>query len=211
MSRYGLGVAAVAFAPLPPAEAAVRARDLGFDFIDPPVGTDPSTLALPVGCPMSDPDPVPAWGYSPARRDGPGQWESTVERFRAAPGCLLEPWAGPCVNSVEKMRAMAEEVPGLRFLVDTGHVADWGGDPLELLELAGHVQLRQGKPGQCQVHVDDQSGTVDFGAVIRRLDEIGYPGRLSVEYFSLPEVGYPLDDPVGWSVDLARRVRPLLG
>jgi sugar phosphate isomerase/epimerase len=211
MGSYEVGVVAVAFAPLPAAEASVRARDLAFDFIDPPVDTDPSTLALPVGCPMSDPDPVPGWGYSPAPRDGPGRWEATVERFRAAPGCLLEPWAGACVNSLEKMRAMAEEVPGLRFLVDTGHVADWGGDPVELLELASHVQLRQGKPGQCQVHVDDRSGTVDFDAVIRRLDRIGYGGRLSVEYFSLPQLGYPLEDPVGWSVDLATHLRPLLG
>jgi sugar phosphate isomerase/epimerase len=210
MGRYPLGVVAVAFAPLPVAEASVQARNLGFDFIDPPSGTDPSTLALPVGCPMSDPYPVPGWGYAPAPRDGPGRWEQTVERFRAASGCLLEPWAGACVNSLESMRAIAEEVPGLRFLVDTGHVADWGGDPVELLELAGHVQLRQGRPGQCQVHVDDQAGTVDFAAVIRRLDAIGYPGTLSVEYFSLPDLGYPLDDPVGWSIDLATHVRPLL-
>jgi sugar phosphate isomerase/epimerase len=210
MSCYELGVVAIAFAPLRAAEASVRARQLGFDFIDPPVDTDPSTLALPVGCPMSDPDPVPAWAYSPAQPAGPGRWEATAERFRAAPGCLLEPWAGACVNSLETMRAMAGEVPGLRFVVDTGHVADWGGDPVELLELASHVQLRQGKPGQCQVHVHDPAGTVDFAAVIRRLDQIGYRGRLSVEYFSLPEVGYHLDDPEGWSVDLANHVRSLL-
>ena len=49
----------------------------------------------------------------------------------------------------------APRSPGVRLLVDTGHVADWGGDPCELLELADHVQLRQGKPGHTQVHVDD--------------------------------------------------------
>ena len=38
--------------------------------------------------------------------------------------------------------------PGFALLVDTGHVADWGGDPLELLEFAGHVQLRQGARGR---------------------------------------------------------------
>jgi len=208
--RYPLGVLAFAFAPLPAAEASVRARDLDFEFFDPAVGTDPSTLALPVGCPSSDPNPVPGWGFSPAPRDGPGRWEATAERFRAAPGCLMEPWAGSCVNSLETMRAMAEEVPGLRFLVDTGHVAAWGGDPVELLEYADHVQLRQGKPGHGQVHIDDPAGTVDFAAVIRRLDAIGYQGKLAVEYFSLPELGWPLEDPVGWAVDLAAYVRPLL-
>jgi Xylose isomerase-like TIM barrel len=211
MGRYQLGVVAVTFAPLPAKEASGRARDLGFDFIDPPVGTDPATLALPIGCPASDPNPISGWAYSPAPRDGPGVWEATVQRFRAAPGCLMEPWAGACVNSLEKMRAMSGEVPGLRFLIDTGHVAAWGGDPVEVLEYAGHVQLRQGKPGHGQLHIDDPAGTVDFEAVIGRLDELGYRGKMAVEYFSLPDLGWPLDDPVGWAVDLAERIRPLLG
>jgi hypothetical protein len=147
---------------------------------------------------------VPEWAFSPAPRDGEGMWEETVRRFRDAPGCLLEPWAGATVSSVEKMRAIAEEVPGLRFLVDTGHVAAWGGDPVEAVELAAHVQLRQGGPGQTQLHVDDPAGVVDLPAVVDRLDGI------AVEYYSLPALGIVLDDPVGWAVDLAERVRPLL-
>ena len=94
-------------------------------------------------------------------------------------------------------------------VVDTGHVADWGGDPLEILEYADHVQLRQGRPGLAQVHVDDPSGVVDFAAVLRRLDELDYRGVLSVEYFDLPEHGWPLDDPVTWACDLARHLRTL--
>jgi sugar phosphate isomerase/epimerase len=105
---------------------------------------------------------------------------------------------------------MMAEVPGLRLLVDTGHVADWGGDPLELLPYADHVQLRQGRPGAAQVHPEDPSGTVDFGAVVRRLGEIDYGGRLSVEYFDLPEFGWPLADPRAWARDLAAHARPLL-
>jgi sugar phosphate isomerase/epimerase len=106
---------------------------------------------------------------------------------------------------------MLAEVPGLRLLVDTGHVADWGGDPLELLPEAGHVQLRQGRPGSTQVHVDDPGGVVDFAAVIARLDDLGYDGRLSIEYFDLPDAGWPLADPREWALDLAAAVRPLLG
>ena len=64
----------------------------------------------------------------------------------------------------------------MRLLVDTGHVADWGGDPCELLEFADHVQLRQGKRGHTQVHVDDPTGVVDFAAVLRRLDTLDYQG-----------------------------------
>ena len=137
-------------------------------------------------------------------------WERTVEWFRAAPGALLEPWASSVVNSAETCRAMMGEVPGLRLLVDTGHVADWGGDPVELLAYADHVQLRQGRPGATQVHADDPDGVVDFPAVVGRLGELEYRGRVSIEYFDLPEFGWPLADPRAWALDLAARVRPLL-
>lgn len=209
MGRYSLGIVELAFAPQRGAEASVRARALGFDHFDPILGTDLSTLALPVGCPIAMSKPLPGWCASPAPPAGDGRWEKLVDRLRAAPGCLLEPWAGACVNSLASMRAIAEEVPGLRFLIDTGHVADWGDDPLELLDYADHLQLRQGKPGHSQLHVDDPTGVVDFAALIRRLDQIGYPGKLSIEYFDLPQAGWPLDDALGWSVDLAARVRAL--
>ena len=99
---------------------------------------------------------------------------------------------------------------GLRLLIDTGHVADWGGDPLELLAYADHVQLRQGRPGAAQLHIDDPAGIVDFSAVISRLRELDYRGRLSVEYFDLPELGWPLADPRAWASDLAAVVRTML-
>jgi len=210
VGRYPLGVVDVAFWPDDPVTASQRAAALGFQHIDVAVDVDPATLAIPVGCPTAYPRPQRGWCSTPAPPAREGMWEWTVQRFREAPGCLLEPWAGAVVNSLESARAMMAEVPGLRLLVDTGHVADWGGDPLELLEYAGHVQVRQGAPGRTQLHVDDPAGVVDFPAVIRRLDELEYAGRLSVEYFNLPEHGWPLDDPVGWATDLAARLRPLL-
>jgi sugar phosphate isomerase/epimerase len=211
MGRYSLGAVDVVFWPDRGAAASVRARDLGFEHIDPSTEDDPATLALPVGCPTSFPKPAPGWCTTPAPSAGEGRWEWTVERFRAAPGALLEPWAGACVNSLETICAMAAEVPGLRFLIDTGHVADWGEDPVELLEWADHVQLRQGAPGRTQLHVDDPDGVVDFAAVLRRLDDLGYQGKLSVEHFDLPDLGWPLDDPVAWAVDLQHHVRALMG
>ena len=64
--RYACWASSASRSPLPAAEASVRASELGFEFIDPLVGTDPSTLKLPVGCPASDPTPVPGWGSAPA-------------------------------------------------------------------------------------------------------------------------------------------------
>jgi sugar phosphate isomerase/epimerase len=60
-----------------------------------------------------------------------------------------------------------------------------------------------------QLHPDD-GGDVDFRVVLDTLEALEYPGLLSVEYFDLPEFGFPLDDPVGCSVALAEQIRPLL-
>jgi sugar phosphate isomerase/epimerase len=211
MARYSLGAVDVVFWPDRGAAASVRARDLGFDHIDPAVDDDPATLAVPVGCPTAYPRPLPGWCTTPAPAQGEGRWDWTVRRFREAPGCLCEPWAGATVNSRESIEALIEAVPGQRFLIDTGHVADWGGDPIELLAYADHVQVRQGAPGRTQLHVDDPDGVVDFAAVLRRLDELDYRGKLSVEYFHLPDLGWPLDDPVAWAVDLQHHLRALMG
>jgi len=180
----------------------------GYAHIDPLIDVDPTTLALAVGCPTAYPKPVDAWCSTPApSAELEGAWERAVRWWRAAPHALMEPWAGAIVNSLESVRAFQADVPAIRLLVDTGHVACWGGDPCELLELADHVQLRQGKPGHTQVHADDPSGVVDFDAVFRRLDDLDYRGRLSVEYFDLPERGWPLEDPAAWARDLAARLR----
>jgi sugar phosphate isomerase/epimerase len=208
--RWPIGVVDIVYARRGDvANRALAARADGYEHIDPLLGTDPASLALPIGCPTAYPRPRPGWCATPAPSAGAGMWERAVRWWKEAPNALLEPWAGAVVNSADAVRAFRAEVPELRLLVDTGHVADWGGDPCELLELADHVQLRQGKPGQTQVHADDPSGAVDFVAVLRRLDEVDYRGRLSVEYFDLPENGWPLDDPEGWARDLAVRLRTM--
>jgi sugar phosphate isomerase/epimerase len=186
---------------------AAWARADGFDHIDVLLGTDPATLALPIGCPTAFPKPVETWCAAPAPPDCEGAWERTVRWWRAAPQALCEPWAGSSVHSIEQVRALRSEVPGLRFLVDTGHVTDWGGDVLELLPYAAHVQLRDACPGTTQVAPGD--GDVDFAAIMRRLDELDYGGVLSVEYFDLPEHGWGCDDPVGYATALREIVTTL--
>ena len=88
------------------------------------------------------------------------------------------------------------------------YVAGWGEDPIELLPFAGHIQLRQATKGHVQRH-PDEGGDVDFAAILERLDLLDYRGLLSVEYFDLPEYGWPLADPVGHCVALASYVRAL--
>jgi len=211
--RRAIGVVHVAFAPDPVTVAAQRAADLGFDHID-VLATTTEALALPIGdriAPTSPRDgcstPAPPRPADPAEADQ--MWDRAIAAYRRAPRMLLEPWGGSICDSFETITAMLEAVPGLRLLVDTGHIAGWGDDPARYLRWAGHVQLRQARAGAIQVHPDD-GGDVDFAALVRRLDELDYGGMLSVEYFDLPEYGWPLDDPVGHAVALAAHVRGLM-
>lgn len=93
------------------------------------------------------------------------------------------------------------------MLLDTGHVADWGGDVSELLEWADHIQLRQGCLGSTQLHAEDPRGTVDFDALFARADKIGYAGKFSIEYFDLAEIGWSLEHPRLWAIDLLATLR----
>jgi sugar phosphate isomerase/epimerase len=192
---FPVGVVGIAYATEPSFERqAELARDDGFDHIDLMLGADAGGLALPVGCPISFPKPVAQWSATPAPPAGDGAWERTVRWWTAAaPLGLCEPWGGASVRSIDDVRALTEAVPGVRFLIDTGHVTAWGGDVLELLPYAANVQLRDAKPGQAQVPAGE--GDVDFAAVLRELERIGYDGVLSVEYFDLPEHGWPCADP----------------
>ena len=92
----------------------------------------------------------------------------------------------------------------MRFLIDTGHVTAWGGDVLELLPYAAHVQLRDARRGEAQVPPGE--GDVDFAAVLRRLDALDYDGVLSVEYFDLPEHGWPCAEARECATTLRARV-----
>jgi sugar phosphate isomerase/epimerase len=211
MTSWPLGVVDIVYARRGDAVARSRAAAAdGFEHIDGLLGEDPTTLALPVGCPTAYPKPVDAWCATPAPEALEGMWDRAVRWWRAAPRALLEPWAGAVVNSRASVDEFRRAVPGVRLLVDTGHVAAWGEDPCALLDLADHVQLRQGARGRTQLHVDDRSGAVDFRRVLGRLERLEYRGRLSVEYFDLPERGWSLDDPERWARDLAAHVRGLL-
>lgn len=201
---FALGVVDVVFRPRPVPEAAREARRLGFAHLD--VAAEwVGELALPVGDRTAYPSPRPKCSC-PAPPEGEGMWERAVRAYRQAPGARIEPWPGSILGSIAAVRAFLEEVPGLRLALDTGHVANWGEDPVELLDWADHVQLRQARKGVAQT----LEGDVDFRRVLDRLHHRDYRGLLSVEYFDLPELGWPLEDPPAYATALADQIRPML-
>ena len=209
MVRFSLGIVSSAFRPLglTVPEMGERALELGFEYIDlaPAESGYEGLLALPVGDRFSL-TPRPGWTTSAPRP--PARWGQLVEAFRRVPGARLEPTALGILRSVAEVRAFAAEVPGLRLTLDTGHVAAWGDDPCGLIDLADRVQIRQARRGVPQVRAGE--GEVDFAAFFEALARAGYRGGVSVEYFDLPDRDMPLDDPLGYAVELADHVRPLL-
>lgn len=203
--RWPLGVVHISFPGFDVSAAAERALAHGFDHVDVPADWG-GELVLPVGDRILFPGPARPGATTPAPVDTAGAWARAVEEFRAAPGSRIEPWPGSILSSVEAVRAFLDEVPGLRLTLDTGHVANWGEDPVELLAHADHVQLRQAATGVPQA----LEGDVDFAHLFAELERLDYRGFLSVEYFDLPSMGWPLDDPEAHAVALAGRLRPLL-
>ncbi|MCH2170586.1 sugar phosphate isomerase/epimerase [Myxococcota bacterium] len=200
---WPLGVVSVVYGGRPVREAAELARQQGFDHID-VLADDPEDLALPAGDRFAM---LPRTGCtSGPARDGDRSWDKTVEDYRKVPGARIEPWPGSVVGSNERVLAFLEAVPGLRLTLDVGHVVAWGGDPMELLPFADHVQLRQACEGETQ----RLEGDVDLPGVLARLKTLEYPGRLSVEYFDLPDRGWGFDDPIAAACEMARRIRGLL-
>ena len=206
----GLGIVSIAFGTdCPYPESGRRAAALGFDHID--IGLDrlpesgEPTLALPIGDRIGS---TPQTGCT-VRPPRSCTWDEGVAFLRQQPGIRVEPGPRSLLSTPEAIRAMCQAVPGLRLTLDTGWSVFCGYDPLEVADLADHVQLRQARPGRPQMHIDEE-GDVDFAAVVAGFASLGYQGLFSVEYFDLPDMGLPLEDPVTWSVDLARRVRPLL-
>ena len=170
----------------------------GFEHIDVLVDVDPATLALPVGCPTAFPKPRPGWCATPgAAPPATGMWERAV---RVVPGRARR--AARAVG--RRGRELGRDVPGdasarcpgLRLLVDTGHVADWGGDPLELLELR---RPRAAAPGQARARRRSTSTTRAASSTSPRCSAgstsstTGASSRSSTS--TCPNYGWPLDDP----------------
>jgi sugar phosphate isomerase/epimerase len=215
--RSAIGIVAVAFGGATLEDAAARAGALGFDHLDcsvfaldqlGPAGVD--DLAVPVGDVLSGVEVRSGCSaMALIERRGEDRFDEAVELFGHHPGARLEPIPLSMADSVAAAERIVAAVPGLRLTVDTGHVATWGEDPVRLLHLADHVQLRQAAEGRPQLH-PDEGGDVDFAAVLSELERLDYRGLLSVEYMDLPDWGFPLDDPVGHAVALAAHVRALM-
>lgn len=95
----------------------------------------------------------------------------------------VEPHVHSYLESPALAAEMCERATGVRLALDYAHfvVAGWRQDEIDALAPhAGHVHLRQARPGALQAKLDE--GTINFPAMLATLRDAGYGGWLACEY-----------------------------
>ena len=96
---------------------------------------------------------------------------------------LIEPHVQGIVESPEATEELLHEVPGLGIVLDPSHFVVFGYPQTAIEALAGHaghVHLRQAKPGQLQAKMEE--GTLNFPSFFGALRTVDYDGWCSIEY-----------------------------
>lgn len=125
---------------------------------------------------------------------------------------LIEPHCGSILNSPGITRDLVAMVPGLNIVLDPSHFVAMGYRQAEidpLSDIAGHVHLRQARPGVIQTKMEE--GVIDFAGFLGALRDAGYDGWLTSEYEH--EAGTPsqYDDVLSETVKMRNCVRDWIG
>lgn len=107
----------------------------------------------------------------------------------------VEPHVGGILASPAETLSLLDQAPGVKLALDYAHFACMGFpqsavDPLA--NTAGHVHLRQARPGALQAKWGE--GTLDFAAMVGTLGAAGYDGWLAVEYVHQSYMNTLFDD-----------------
>jgi sugar phosphate isomerase/epimerase len=107
----------------------------------------------------------------------------------------VEPHVSGVLGSPTEALTLLEQAPGVKLALDYAHFACMGFpqsaiDPLA--PHAGHVHLRQARPGALQAKWGE--GTLDFAAMVAVLRQAGYDGWLAVEYVHQTYMNSLFDD-----------------
>ncbi len=95
----------------------------------------------------------------------------------------FEPHVGSITESPEDALKVATAVDHLTFTLDYAHFACQGYTDEQvhpLLEHTGHFHMRQARKGENQCRTNE--GTIDFDAILTRLQQLSYTGWCAYEY-----------------------------
>lgn len=149
---------------------------------------------------------------------GPGAFDAAAEGLRdllavaQRHGVTLtvEPHVGGLLASPADTLRMLDQVPGLKLALDYAHFICMGFRQAEIDVLAphaGHVHLRQARPGALQAKWGE--GVLDFTAMIGTLRDAGYQGWLAVEYVHQGYMNTLFDDVLTETIRMRDHLRGL--
>ena len=101
----------------------------------------------------------------------------------------FEPEPGQFIETTAQLKGLIDEVNHPRFgaNLDVGHAWCAGDDPAESVRILGrrirHLHLEDIKDRR-HYHLIPGLGEIDFAAIVRALDEIGYAGAAAVELYT---------------------------
>ena len=141
----------------------------------------------------------PTWCSTPAPPAGEGAWERTVRWWRAAPQALCEPWAGASVSSIEHVRALARR--GARRAVPHRHRPRHRvGRRHPRAAAVRRARAAPRRAAAARRRSRRATATSTSPRCCAASSELGYDGVLSIEYFDLPEYGWPCADPRAYAI-----------
>lgn len=122
----------------------------------------------------------------------------------------VEPHVGGVLASPDETLALLDQAPGVKLALDYAHFVCMGFvqhqiDPLA--PHAGHVHLRQARPGALQAKWGE--GTLDFAAMVGVLRQAGYGGWLAVEYVHQTYMNTLFDDVLTETIRMRDAMRAL--
>lgn len=121
----------------------------------------------------------------------------------------VEPHVGGLLGSPDMCLDLLGRVEGLKLCLDYAHFSCMGFPQNQIDPLAahaGHIHLRQARPGALQAKMDE--GTLDFVAMVECLRASDYDGFLSIEYVYQNYMNTIFDDVLTETIrmrDLMRR------
>jgi sugar phosphate isomerase/epimerase len=123
----------------------------------------------------------------------------------------IEPHVESVTDTPERARDLIAIVPGLTLTLDYSHFVVAGYDEATIEPLtrhAGHVHIRQARPGELATEV--ARGTIDVRRLIGRLLAEDYGGAIAIEYVSHPWHGQDRIDAVAENAAMLAHVRTIL-
>lgn len=122
----------------------------------------------------------------------------------------VEPHVQGLLGSPQDTLDLLHRAPGLKLALDYAHFVCMGftQDAIDVLAPhAGHVHLRQARPGRLQAKWGE--GVIDFPAMIGTLRAAGYDGWLAVEYVHQSYMNTLSDDVLTETVRMRDAMRAL--